>query len=462
MLKKYNRTFIKGTMVLTLTGLFSRVIGFFYRIYLSRLFGEEGMGIYQLLSPVLALSFSLCAAGIQTAISKYVAESVASRNPKNGLRYLLTGLFFSVILSALCMSILISFSDYIAVHFLLEERTASMLRIIALSIPAGAVHSCINGYYYGIKKTTLPSATQLVEQFFRIFCVYAADFLARKSGLTPTINAAVVGLVVGECAAMIVSVAAVYHHFCRPQSVYAPQSTYAPQSDTVFRSGRQHFCVSYIHAAGKLLSLSVPLSVSRIVVNLLQNVEAVAIPSKLALYGYDTATSLSVYGVLTGMALPLLFFPNALTSSMSVLLLPIVSEADAGGNKKAVRRATMKTIYSSLLLGVVCTVFFYAAGPILGDFLFHSSLAGRFIRLLSLLCPFLYLCTTLSGILHGLGKAFSVFFVNVFSLSLRLLFVFYLVPVFGIDCYILSMIISQLFSALLYLWLLRKKILDFS
>ena len=74
-----NRTFIKGTLILTLTGLLSRVIGFFYRIYLSRLFGEEGMGIYQLLSPVLALSFSLCAAGIQTAISKYVAASETVR-----------------------------------------------------------------------------------------------------------------------------------------------------------------------------------------------------------------------------------------------------------------------------------------------------------------------------------------------------------------------------------------------
>ena len=87
-----NRTFIKGTLILTLTGLLSRVIGFFYRIYLSRLFGEEGMGIYQLLSPVLALSFSLCAAGIQTAISKYVAASVAKGNRKDSYRYLFTGL----------------------------------------------------------------------------------------------------------------------------------------------------------------------------------------------------------------------------------------------------------------------------------------------------------------------------------------------------------------------------------
>lgn len=432
-----NRTFIKGTLILTLTGLLSRVIGFFYRIYLSRLFGEEGMGIYQLLSPVLALSFSLCAAGIQTAISKYVAASVAKGNRKDSYRYLFTGLFLSLLLSVPCMLLLLMFSDFVAVHFLLEARTASMLRIIALSIPAGAVHSCINGYYYGIKKTMLPSSTQLIEQFMRFFCVLAADFLARRSHTVPHINAAVVGLVVGECAAMLISLLAIYFRFYREEA--------------------GGFGISRFHAIRDLLILAFPLTVSRIVVNLLQSVEAVAIPSRLCRYGYDSVTALSVYGVLTGMALPLLFFPNALTGSMSLLLLPMVSEADARGNTDAVKNTTLKTIYSCLLLGSACTLFFFLSGPFLGRFLFHSELAGRYIRSLSLLCPFLYLCTTLSGILHGLGKAVSVFFVNVFSLSLRLLFVFFLIPAFGIDCYILSMVLSQLLSAFFYLFLLYRK-----
>ena len=444
-----NRTFIKGTLILTLTGLLSRVIGFFYRIYLSRLFGEEGMGIYQLLSPVLALSFSLCAAGIQTAISKYVAASVAKGNCKDSYRYLFTGLFLSLLLSVPCMLLLLMFSDFVAVHFLLEARTASMLRIIALSIPAGAVHSCINGYYYGIKKTMLPSSTQLIEQFMRFFCVLAADFLARRSHTVPHINAAVVGLVVGECAAMLISLLAIYFRFYREEAGAGKSSL--PCSNV------GAFGISRFHAVKNLLVLAFPLTVSRIVVNLLQSVEAVAIPSRLCRYGYDSVTALSVYGVLTGMALPLLFFPNALTGSMSLLLLPMVSEADAKGNTDAVKNTTLKTIHSCLLLGAACTLFFFLSGPFLGRFLFHSELAGRYIRSLSLLCPFLYLCTTLSGILHGLGKAVSVFFVNVFSLSLRLLFVFFLIPAFGIDCYILSMVLSQLLSAFFYLFLLYRK-----
>ena len=80
-----------------------------------------------------------------------------------------------------------------------------------------------------------------------------------------------------------------------------------------------------------LLGMALPLTANRIVLNILQSIEAVSIPQKLLLYGYDTTTALSVYGVLTGMAMPMIFFPNALTSSVAVLLLPTISENHAKG-----------------------------------------------------------------------------------------------------------------------------------
>ena len=70
---------ITGSFLLTLAGFISRLIGFFYRMFLSRQFGEEGMGIYQLVGPVMALSFSLSAAGFQTSISKFVAEYIKAK-----------------------------------------------------------------------------------------------------------------------------------------------------------------------------------------------------------------------------------------------------------------------------------------------------------------------------------------------------------------------------------------------
>ena len=140
-----NHPLVIGTLILTLTGLLSRVIGFFYRIYLSRLFGEEGMGLYQLLSPVLSVSFSLTAAGYQTAISKLVAEQAAAAKTPS-LRPMAVGMAFSLPLSLLCNVVLYFFAEPVATVLLQEPRTAGMLRILSFSVPLSAVHSCVNGY----------------------------------------------------------------------------------------------------------------------------------------------------------------------------------------------------------------------------------------------------------------------------------------------------------------------------
>lgn len=452
---KRNNPFIKGTIILTLTGLVSRVIGFFYRIYLSRLFGEEGMGVYQLLGPVLALSFSITAAGLQTAISKYVAGEVSTKDYRSSFRTLVVGLLISLTLSLTCMGVTIHFSEWIAVHFLLEPRTASMLRIIALSIPLGAVHSCINGYFYGVRKTGIPAATQLIEQFCRVACVFAASRFAFSKNAAPTINVAVIGLVVGEFCAMVVSIVAIYLRFYQISVKEKPMSPTKRRIRGQCPDSVRPFSV-YTDTARRLLAMAIPLSLTRITLNFLQSIEAVYIPSMLQVYGYDSKTALSVYGVLTGMAMPLLFFPNALTGSISLLLLPVISEADATGNRTAVKRAYHKTLYSCLFLGGICTLGFLLFGRLAGTLLFESELAGRFICTLSFLCPFMYLSTTLSSILHGLGKAGRVFFVNVSSLLIRLACVFLFVPHFGIESYLAGMLISQIYQTSCFLWALRK------
>ena len=146
-----------------------------------------------------------------------------------------------------------------------------------------------------------------------------------------------------------------------------------------------------------LLGMALPLTANRIVLNILQSIEAVSIPQKLLLYGYDTTTALSVYGVLTGMAMPMIFFPNALTSSVAVLLLPTISENHAKGDREAVWNDTLRTVKYCSLMGFLCLCGFLFLGDWMGTELFHSELAGHFIVTLGFICPFLYLDTTLSS-----------------------------------------------------------------
>lgn len=429
---------VVGTLILTLTGLLSRVIGFFYRIYLSRLFGEEGMGLYQLLSPVLSLSFSLTAAGYQTAISKLVAEqAAASKTPS--LRPMAAGMSISLPLSLLCNAVIYFFADPIASLLLQEPRTAPMLRILSFSIPLGAVHSCVNGYFYGVKKAGIPSASQLLEQLTRVGCVYIVSARCLAAGKTPSIGVAVLGLTIGELFSMLFSIAAIWQ--CKTSRKSVSGLRRLPSSPGLYRG---------------VLSMALPLTANRIVLNLLQSVESVSIPSRLRLYGYDNVTALSVYGVLTGMAMPFIFFPNALTSSVAVLLLPLISENYALGNYDAVRQATVKTVKYCGALGICCMAGFVFLGSWAGTTLFNSPLAGYFIRTLGFICPFLYLDTTLSSILQGLGKAGHIFVMNVACLLIRLAFVFLAVPRFGITGYLWGLLASQLALGVLYLLCLYR------
>ena len=77
-----NHPLITGTLLLTLAGILSRVIGFFFRIFLSQTIGAEGMGIYQLTIPIHILTISLTSSAIQTAISRFVAQAAVNTSQK--------------------------------------------------------------------------------------------------------------------------------------------------------------------------------------------------------------------------------------------------------------------------------------------------------------------------------------------------------------------------------------------
>ena len=167
------RAFIAGTLMLTAAGFSSRILGFFYRIYLSRTIGAEGLGVYNMIHPIFGVCFALCAGSIQTAISRFVAANV-----QQGKAIFRTGLLISLSMSLVLAAAICRFAPFLAEHVLLEPRCALLLPIMAFSVPCAAVHACINGCYYGLQRTKVPAFTQLAEQAVRICAVFLiADIL---------------------------------------------------------------------------------------------------------------------------------------------------------------------------------------------------------------------------------------------------------------------------------------------
>ena len=191
-------TLLTGTLFLTLAGILTRIIGFFYRIFLSRTIGAEGLGIYQLIAPVTAICFAFTAAGIQTSISKFVSMEVGRKNDAGAKTYLSIGLFISLCLSTLCSFFLYHYADFIAVSWLGDKRCTPLLAVLSFSFIPCCIHACINGYYYGLKKTAVPSLCQLTEQFARVGSVYLMYQIAVSEGKSLTLSMVVWGIVCGE------------------------------------------------------------------------------------------------------------------------------------------------------------------------------------------------------------------------------------------------------------------------
>ena len=184
--------------------------------------------------------------------------------------------------------------------------------------------------------------------------------------------------------------------------------------------------------------------------------EAVLIPSRLRLCGLTNNEALSTYGVITGMALPMILFPSAITNSVAVMLLPSVAEDQASGNLANVRRTIEATMKYCLILGIFAAGLFFVYGRTIGTLLFSNEEAGTFLQILAFISPFLYLNSTLSSILNGLGKTRFCFYQNIAGLTTRILFVVYAIPAFGILGYLWGVLASELISAILNILFLRR------
>lgn len=429
-IKKYlSNPLITGTIFLTLAGTTSRFMGFFFRIFLNDIMGTTGLGLYQLVLPLMSICLSLCCNGFQTATSKLVAEKTENRHS-----ILISALLMSSAISILLTFIMYTNANFISLHILGEYRCIPLVQMLSFSILPASVHSCINGYYYGLRKTVVPAVTQLLEQTARIGTCYMIYIVLSGDNKVFSPVHSICGLVAGEIAATLFSVATLHKDFCE-------------------------FSISYQRlkeASKKMALFFIPLSLNYILISVSSSIENLLLPKTLRIYGLSSSEALDIFGTLTGLALPVLLFPGVLCSCACVLLLPSISEANAAGKCSRVSSTISKSVIFGLCFGLTFTAIFYFMSDFIGGFLFSSKMCGYFLRRLCWLCPMMHISGMLCSILHGLGKAKHVLLINILTCSIRISMIVLFVPKAGIDAYLWSMLVSHVFMTISVLILLRN------
>ncbi|MCC8065751.1 MAG: polysaccharide biosynthesis C-terminal domain-containing protein, partial [Clostridiales bacterium] len=236
-------------------------------------------------------------------------------------------------------------------------------------------------------------------------------------------------------------------------AIFCAGCMYYLNRQTTSQKSLPHIQIRFLR---QTLSVSLPLALNRMLMCILQAVEASLLPQMLQRSGYTSREALSIYGTFTGMALPLIFFPTAITSSLGMLLLPTVSEAHALRHQDRISYTTNATFLGSFLLGSFFLGMFLLFGEQSGNLIFHSNLAGIYIRQLALICPLIYINTSMINILHGLDRSASILLWNMAGFALRLSGILMLVPEYGMTGYLSGLMADQLLLSICILFSLRR------
>jgi len=408
--------------MLTAAGVITRILGFVYRIYMSNLMGAEGMGLYQLIMPVYALAWSISCAGFNTTVSKLTAQERAKGEYGNMGRVLKQSVVITTLLGFALTAVLYFGAELLAVHFFNDMRVVLPLRILAFAFPFMAAGTCMRGYFIGLQEAKIPAINQVLEQIIRMLVVYllAARFVPR--GLEYAAAVAFIAIVAEEIFSFGFTYIS-YRFFKKKRKLVKKPTLTSKQAFTL------------------IMCMALPLTGNRVAGSLLTAVENVFIPARLQLYGLSASEAISEFGRITGMAVPLIFFPTAVLTALSVTLVPAVAEASAAGNFRRISLATSKGLLFASVTGMGAAALFVFFSHELGMAIYNQPI-GLMLQLLGIMCPFIYMQIILSGVLNGLGCQLFIFRNSLISSGITIAFTFFAVPHFGLPAYIFGWLLS--------------------
>ncbi len=157
-----------STLILTGTGFASHLLGFLYRICLSRLIGAENMGLFQLLMPVYSVILSISAVGLTVAVSRLSAEYHALDNPRAAGQLVRQCVLLFLVLFAILAAITVFLYDPISVFLLGDARTQTGLLLLLPCILLTGIENLHKYYFYGIGDVRPPALVELAEQVIRM------------------------------------------------------------------------------------------------------------------------------------------------------------------------------------------------------------------------------------------------------------------------------------------------------
>lgn len=420
------RSFVKNTMILTLTSQLLRVIGIYLLAYMSSKIGEEGIGLYQLILSVYMLAATFASSGIGIAVSRLTAEAVSKSGGRGTVMVLRRALCISLSIGIVFGVALYLLSGFIGAGWLGDVRTVLSVRTLSFGLPFMALTSCLQGYFYGMKKVLKPAGQMMFEQMTRIVLIMLILEAFLPKGLEYACFAIILACMISEglscCFGFILYM--IDRRNTRPELTAEKGTT------------------------KKIATIALPIAVSSYIRTALRTAENTMIPAGLRKFGATASQALSQFGQI-GMTMPIIFFPCGILAAVGTLLIPEVAEAYAVNNMRRVQYLFGRVFKNTVLLAILFAGVFTVFAKDFSLLIYQNGDIARLLMLLAPLVPLIYLDFIVDSMLNGLNQQVQTLKINLLDSSLRVLLIFLFVPKFGMNAYIIILYVSALINGTL-------------
>lgn len=408
-----------GTLVLTATGLFSQLVGFCYRLALSRLIGAETMGLYQLVMPVYSMFMSVTAVGLTVAVSTRSARCHALGDEAGVGRVLGAGLRSFFLLAIPLGVVVIWCSDPISVYLLGDARTQLGVVLLVPCMLLTGVENLHKHCFYGTGRVRIPATVETIEQLIRTGAVLGLLILLLPQNQERTVGLIVLGMVICEVFSAVTLVVL----FRRVQT----------QEEN--RKGQKE---------KSLWAIAIPVGLTSVLGTLLGSANAVLIPAKLVEGGMEAGEAMSAFGVLCGMTMPLLSLPTGFIGALCLTMVPALSQRTARGDRGASAGLLNRIMSVTMLLLSPAMALLAVLGPTVARLLFGQPQAGQYMLLLAVGTLLACVQSVLGGALNGLGLQSKGARNAIVSDVVQLGFTYGTVAAWGLRGFVVGFVLSSL------------------
>ena len=450
------QTFLQGAMILLAAGAINRLLGFIPRIALPRVIGAEGVGLYQMAWPFLLVLLTLVTGGIPLAVAKLVAEAESEGNDSKVRLVLSQSLTLTFTMGVALAGLCLALAPIITGVLFTDKRVLLPFLCMLPIIPFVGISSVFRGYFQGKQNMIPTAASQIAETASRIVGMLVFSLILLPYGIGYAAAGGMLGTLFGEIVGMMV----IYAHYRSHQTSRAVRLSLAPalsSGKTVGRStpNRASF--------RSLIRICAPVTASRMVGSFSYFFESVLTVQSLAIAGVATAAATGQYGALQGMVLPVLLLPGVLTYSLSVSLVPSLSEAAARGDMVTIHKRLHQSIKLALVTGAPFAVFMFILADPICFYLYKNSEIGIMLKMLAPAAVFIYCQGPLQAALQALNRPGAALINTLIGTAVKLGLIWLLAtkPNFGILGAIMALIINVMIVTVLH-WNSVSRLLHFS